>query len=46
MLADVTRIGEWSHECQGAEWLDGAATAAPVSEADLRRLGEAARPGS
>lgn len=29
MLADVTRIGEWSHECQGAEWLDGAGEAAP-----------------
>ncbi|MGW0021129.1 SRPBCC family protein [Rhodococcus sp. NPDC003382] len=21
---DVTRIGEWSSECRGAEWLDGA----------------------
>ena len=29
MLADVTRIGEWSHECRGAEWLDGAGAAAP-----------------
>ena len=24
VLADVTRVGEWSHECRGAEWLDGA----------------------
>jgi len=29
VLADVTRIGEWSHECRGAEWLDGATAAAP-----------------
>ena len=29
VLADVTRIGEWSHECRGAEWLDGANEAAP-----------------
>jgi hypothetical protein len=27
VLADVTRIGEWSHECHGATWLDGATTA-------------------
>ena len=24
MLADVTRMGEWSPENQGAEWIDGA----------------------
>lgn len=24
VVSDVTRIAEWSHECQGAEWLDGA----------------------
>jgi uncharacterized protein YndB with AHSA1/START domain len=24
VVTDVTRIAEWSHECQGAEWLDGA----------------------
>jgi uncharacterized protein YndB with AHSA1/START domain len=24
IVTDVTRISEWSHECQGAEWLDGA----------------------
>lgn len=29
VLADVTRVGEWSHECRGAEWLDGAGEPAP-----------------
>jgi uncharacterized protein YndB with AHSA1/START domain len=29
LLADVTRTGEWSHETQGGEWLDGASGAAP-----------------
>jgi hemerythrin-like domain-containing protein/uncharacterized protein YndB with AHSA1/START domain len=24
VLADVTRVGEWSHECRSARWLDGA----------------------
>jgi len=24
VVTDVTRIAEWSHECRGAEWLDGA----------------------
>jgi uncharacterized protein YndB with AHSA1/START domain len=24
VVTDVTRIAEWSHECQAAEWLDGA----------------------
>jgi uncharacterized protein YndB with AHSA1/START domain len=24
VVSDVTRIAEWSHECRGAEWLDGA----------------------
>lgn len=28
VLTDVARVAEWSHECQGAEWLDGASTAA------------------
>ncbi|WP_433612939.1 SRPBCC family protein [Prescottella agglutinans] len=28
VLADVTRIREWSHECHTARWLDGASTAA------------------
>jgi len=29
VLADVTRVGEWSHECHTVEWLDGATGAAP-----------------
>jgi uncharacterized protein YndB with AHSA1/START domain len=28
VLADVTRIGEWSHECRTARWLGGAGGAA------------------
>ena len=24
VVSDVTRIAEWSHECKGAAWLDGA----------------------
>ncbi len=24
VVSDVTRIAEWSHECYGADWLDGA----------------------
>src|SRR5205814_1005416 len=24
LLSDITRMGEWSPECQGGEWLDGA----------------------
>lgn len=27
LLTDVTRIGEWSHECRSAAWLDGASSA-------------------
>jgi hypothetical protein len=27
LLADVTRMGEWSPECYRCEWLDGATTA-------------------
>jgi uncharacterized protein YndB with AHSA1/START domain len=27
LLSDVTRTGEWSVECRGAEWLHGATTA-------------------
>jgi len=29
LVADVTRTGEWSHECVSSEWLDGAHVAAP-----------------
>ncbi len=27
VVRDVTRVGEWSHECVGATWVDGAASA-------------------
>jgi hypothetical protein len=29
VVRDVTRVGEWSHECVGAKWLGGATSAAP-----------------
>lgn len=29
VVRDVTRVGEWSHECIGVAWLDGATMAAP-----------------
>jgi len=29
VLSDVTRVGEWSGECRGAGWLDGATAVAP-----------------
>jgi hemerythrin-like domain-containing protein/uncharacterized protein YndB with AHSA1/START domain len=29
VVADPTRVGEWSHECRKAEWLDGATAATP-----------------
>lgn len=29
VVADVTRTGEWSHECHVVEWLGGATAAAP-----------------
>ena len=29
VVRDVTRVGEWSHECVGAEWLDGSTTPVP-----------------
>jgi Polyketide cyclase / dehydrase and lipid transport len=29
VIADVTRTGEWSHECRDVVWLDGAVRAAP-----------------
>ena len=29
VVRDVTRVGEWSHECVSAEWLDGATEAVP-----------------
>ena len=29
VVTDVTRVGEWSHECRRVEWLDGATHAVP-----------------
>lgn len=29
VVSDVTRVGEWSHECRRVEWLDGATKATP-----------------
>ncbi len=29
VASDVTRVGEWSHECRRVEWLDGSTKAAP-----------------
>ena len=29
LVRDVTRVGEWSHECVGAEWLDQSTSAVP-----------------
>ncbi len=29
LVADITRMGEWSPECYRCEWLDGASGAAP-----------------
>jgi uncharacterized protein YndB with AHSA1/START domain len=29
VIADVTRTGQWSHECRHVVWLDGATAAAP-----------------
>jgi uncharacterized membrane protein len=34
LVSDVTRTGEWSVECRGAEWLDGAT--GPVKGARFR----------
>jgi len=31
VVLDVTRVGEWSHECVGVAWLDGATTATPLA---------------
>ena len=29
IVGDPTRVGEWSHECGAAEWVDGATAARP-----------------
>ena len=40
LIADVTRMGEWSPECYRCEWLDGAtAAAAGVRFRGYNRLG-------
>lgn len=31
VVRDVTRVGEWSHECIDAAWLDGATSAIPAA---------------
>lgn len=32
VIIDVTRTGEWSHECHRVEWLHGATSAAPGAQ--------------
>jgi len=40
VVSDVTRVGEWSHECRTAVWLDGATAAIPGARfAGSNRLG-------
>ncbi len=40
VVADVTRVGEWSHECSGAVWIDGASSAQPGARfAGTNRVG-------
>jgi hypothetical protein len=40
LIADVTRMGEWSPECYRCEWLNGVTTAAPgVRFRGYNRLG-------
>jgi uncharacterized protein YndB with AHSA1/START domain len=29
VVSDVTRVGDWSHECRGSDWIDGATSARP-----------------
>jgi hypothetical protein len=37
VIADVTRTGEWSHECHHVTWLGGATAAAPDRGSRRRR---------
>ena len=48
VVSDVTRVGEWSHECRGAEWLGDADGPLPAcaSEAATGRAGRAGRDGA
>jgi hemerythrin-like domain-containing protein len=32
VVADITRVGEWSHECKGATWRAGASGATPGAQ--------------
>lgn len=32
VVADITRVGQWSHECRGARWLGGATQAVPGAQ--------------
>jgi uncharacterized protein YndB with AHSA1/START domain len=43
VVTDVTRVAEWSHECRGAEWLDGAS--APAVGARFRGTNKVSRFG-
>jgi hypothetical protein len=29
IVSDVTRVGDWSHECRSSDWVDGATSARP-----------------
>jgi Polyketide cyclase / dehydrase and lipid transport len=49
VVSDVTRTGEWSHECREVRWLDGAVIPAHRDRtagltADLERIGSVANP--
>jgi hypothetical protein len=35
VLADPTRVGEWSGECHRVQWLDGAQAAVPGARTPL-----------
>jgi hypothetical protein len=43
IVRDPTRVGEWSHECRGAEWVDGATGATPGARFRGRNRLERAR---
>ena len=43
VVSDVTRVGEWSHECRSAQWVDG--TRGSVPGARFRGRNRAGRAG-
>lgn len=45
VLSDPTRVGEWSHECVGARWLDGSDHAVPGARFRGRNVAGVARWG-